>query len=115
MNKIIIRFLAYFMIFMVLSRLSIGVSGTVAGFLLLSFALVVANLLIRPLVLLIALPFNLFTFGIASVFVNMLTILIADAIVASAAITGFWVMALTSVLVMVVESVLRGIRRSRVG
>ena len=113
MVKLIVRFLAYFLIFMLLSTFIPGVFGDVAGFVLLAAMLAIANLLIRPLLTLVALPFNLLTFGIASVFVNMLTLIIADAIVLSAGIAGFWNLALVSVLVMAADSCIRAARHAQ--
>lgn len=111
MGKLIVRFLAYFLVFMLLSAiLPATVTGDAWGFLLLAGILVLANLFIRPLLTLLALPFNLLTFGIASVFVNMLTLLTADAIVAPALLQGFWTLALASVLIMAVDACIRTAR-----
>ncbi|MFZ5974224.1 MAG: phage holin family protein [Bacillota bacterium] len=110
MGKLLMRFIAYFLIFFGLSYLLSGVAGDVMGFVLLAMILALANMLIRPLLTLVALPFNILTFGIASIFVNMLTMLIADAIVASASVTGFWTMALVSMLVMAADGCIRAVR-----
>lgn len=110
MGKLLIRVLSYFLIFMVLSNLLPGVAGDVIGFVLLAMLLALANLLIRPLLTIVALPFNLLTFGIASIFVNMLTLIIADAIVGSASVVGFWTLALVSVLVMAADGCIRAVR-----
>lgn len=112
MGKLMVRFLAYFLIFMVLTYLLPGVTGDVIGFLMLALILALANLVIRPLLTVVALPFNLLTFGIASIFVNMLTLIIADAIVGPASVAGFWTLALISVLVMAADACIRGVRHT---
>ena len=113
MVKLIIRFLVYFLIFVALSTFVHGVAGDVPGFALVALLLAVANLLIRPLLTVAALPFNLLTFGLASVFVNMLTLIIADAIVLSAGFAGFWTLALAAVLVMAADGCIRAARHTR--
>jgi hypothetical protein len=54
--------------------------SSVPGILLLALTLAITNTLLRPILVLIALPFNLITFGIASIFANLLTLIIANAI-----------------------------------
>ena len=62
----------------------------------------------------VAFPFNILTLGIVSIFVNMLTIIIAKAFVHGAVIEGFWPLAFVSVLIMIVDSVQRKVSRNRV-
>jgi len=107
MIKLLIRFLMYFAIFGIMALLAAGIQGDIGGLILIALVLALANLLVRPIVTAIALPFNLITFGIASIFVNMLTLLIADAIVASASVAGFWWMALVCVLIMAGDCIIR--------
>ena len=71
-------------------------------------ALAAVNTLLRPLLVLIALPFNLITLGIASVFVNLLTLVIAIAI---AGVTGgFWALLLIALAVMLLDDGVRLLR-----
>lgn len=110
MGKFLIRILAYFALFVLLNQIFVGIDGEILEFLLLALILALTNGLIRPLLTLIALPFNIITFGIASIFVNILTILIADSIVAQTAINDFWLMLLASVLIMGIDSLIRFLR-----
>ena len=110
MGKWLLRIAAYFIILLVLKQIFTDIQGDTLSFLLLAAILALANLLIRPLLTLLALPFNIVFFGIASVFVNILTLLIADAIVAGASVGGFWLMALCSVLIMLADGFIRWIR-----
>lgn len=119
MLKLIIRFCVYFCALMALSLIFLGIEGGVSAFLLLAAVLALANVIIRPIVTALALPFNLLTLGIAGVFINMLTLLIADAIVAGASIGGFWLMLLVSAVIMAADALIRwlrfGLRAGRAG
>lgn len=110
MVKLTLRLMAYFVVFVLLAQLFTGASGTVGALALLALILTVTNSSIRPVLTLLSLPLNLVTFGIASVFVNMLTLLIADAIVAGAFVHGFWLMALASAMIMGADAMVRWVR-----
>ncbi len=110
MGKLFGRIAVYFTGFVVLSLLFTGIHGTIAAFLLLALVLSLANGLLRPILTFIALPFNLITFGIASVFVNVLMLLIACALVTAVVIKGFWLLVLASVVIMLMDSLLRVMR-----
>ena len=108
--KFFIRLTTYFLLLILLSYLFAGVAGTAPALLLFALLLTVLNGSIRPVLTFIALPLNLITMGVASVFVNMLTLWIADAITAGAFIQGFWLMALSSVCVMAADALGRAVR-----
>jgi putative membrane protein len=75
-----------------------------------ALALAVINTLLRPLFVLIALPFNFITLGIASVFANLLALVIAFAI---AGVTGtFWALLLIALAVMLLDDGIRLIRKA---
>jgi len=57
------------------------------------------NLLLRPILQVLALPFSLVTFGLASVLVNAGMVALADAVIPTVSITGFWVHVLLAVLI----------------
>jgi len=73
--------------------------------------LFIVNLILRPVFLVVAFPFNILTLGIVSVFVNMLTIIIAKEFVHGATIEGFWPLAFISVLIIIVDSLQRKVSR----
>lgn len=113
MGKFIARLIVYFGIFEIMALLNAGVSGDVWGMALIALVLVLANMIVRPLLTVLALPFSLVTFGLAGIFVNMLTLLIADAIVACTAVAGFWWMALVSFVVMLADALIRCARHAK--
>jgi putative membrane protein len=107
------RFVVYFLVLIVLSFIFTEINGDTLSFLLLAFVLAITNSIVRPLLTLIALPFNFLTLGIASIFVNILTLLIADSIVNGASIGGFWLMALVSVVIMLADAFIRWVQFNR--
>lgn len=75
-----------------------------------ALGLAIINTMLRPLLVIIALPFNIITMGIASVFANLLTLVIAFAI---AGVTGgFWAMLLIAFLVMLIDDGVRFVRQA---
>ena len=107
MGRLILRTGIYFTIVVIFALLFEKVSGTIGLLLLGAFVLALFNTLIRPVFTVLALPANLITLGLASVFVNMLTITISDAIVGGIAIEGFWINMLMAVVVMLADMVIR--------
>ncbi|MFA0815850.1 MAG: phage holin family protein [Anaerofustis sp.] len=73
----------------------------------------ITNTLLRPILVLIALPFNLITFGIASIFANLLTLIIANAICGTILLHGFWLMFLVAAVMMFTDDLIRFIRTNR--
>jgi len=67
-----------------------------------------ANMFVKPIVKLLALPLILFTFGIALFFVNMLMLALTDWIVNGLVIDGFWTLVGATLVVWLVNLVLDG-------
>lgn len=107
MGRLILRTAVYFAIIAVFALLFDKVSGALGLLILGAFVLALFNTLIRPVFTILALPANLITLGIASVFVNMLTITISDAIVGGITINGFWINLLMAVVVMMADALIR--------
>ncbi len=55
-----------------------------------AFVLGLINLTIRPILLLLTLPLNFLTFGLLTFVINALMILLADWLIPSFAVGGFW-------------------------
>jgi putative membrane protein len=70
------------------------------------------NTVIRPFLVAVALPFNLITFGIASVFANLLSLVIANAIAGGTLYAGFWIMLLMALVIMLADDGIRNIRKA---
>lgn len=104
-----IKFAVYFLI--LLGAWAIGLlPGTALTALWAALMLGLVNMILRPIFVAIALPFNIITFGIASVFANLLSLVIANAIIGGPISTGFWAMLLVSLVVMLADDCVRAIR-----
>jgi len=95
----------YFLL--LLAALALGLLGAPA-FTLFWAALALAA--VNTLLLLVALPFNFITLGIASVFANLLTLVIAFAIAGVAG--AFWAMLLVALAVMLADDAARLVRKA---
>ena len=102
MFRVIIKFAIYSLILWVSTVVGLTPELQLKALLVLAAVLAGVNTLIRPLFVAVALPFNAVTFGIASVFANLLSLVIANAIVGKP-IHGFWVMLLISFVVMLAD------------
>jgi len=93
----------------------LGIGVQVRNFwaaLLAAAVLGLANLLVRPLLLLLALPINLLTLGLFTLVVNGLVFLIAAALTPGFQVRGFWPAVLGAFLVGVLSAVLGAIWRT---
>lgn len=71
----------------------------------------VVNLLVKPVVTVLALPLIVLTLGIALFFVNLLMLVLTSALVPGFEIDGFWSAAGATVIVWAVNVALAGVRR----
>lgn len=112
MLRLIIKFALYYailLLFMVLGGLPVATALSLLGA---AAVLAGINTLIRPILVTVALPINIFTFGIASVFANLLAIVIAKAIIGGAMTATFWTLLLMALVVMLVDDAVRCIRQA---
>jgi putative membrane protein len=98
---------------LLLAFMAIGLlSGTPVSLIWAALILAGVNTLIRPLLVTVALPFNILLFGIASVFANLLALVIASAIAGGALTAGFWIMLLLALVIMLADDGIRRIRKA---
>ncbi len=86
--------------------------GTAATIIPAALILAAVNTLIRPLLVTIALPFNFITLGIASVFANLLSLVIANGIAGGSLTAGFWAMLLTAFVIILIDDAVRLARQA---
>lgn len=67
-----------------------GVSITPTGALIAAVVIGALNLLIRPILLLLALPITILTLGLFSLVINALLVLLAAEVVPGFSVAGFW-------------------------
>lgn len=73
----------------------------------------VLNVTLKPLLILITIPFTLVTFGLFLLVINVLVIYAAAALIDGFDVDGFWWALLFSLLVSIVNGVLFGLGRQR--
>jgi putative membrane protein len=112
MVRMIIKFVIYYAV--LVAFLAIGWLPEATALTLLGAAAVLAvvNTFIRPLLVSFALPFNIILFGIASVFANLLAVVIANGIMGGVMTAGFWVMLLIALVIMLLDDAVRNIRQA---
>jgi putative membrane protein len=84
--------------------------GTALTALWAALMLALVNMVLRPIFVIIALPFNIITLGIASVFANLLSLVIANAIIGGPITAGFWAMLLVALVIMLADDCARAAR-----
>lgn len=73
--------------------------------------LLIVNMLLKPLLLLITLPFSILTLGLFSFVVNAWTIMIADSFVTGVLIGGFLNSLLAAFIIVVIHHLLRDMNK----
>lgn len=102
----------YFMILLAAMAISLLPLVPVTALLVAALVLAAVNTFIRPLLVTIALPFNFLTLGIASVFANLLSLVIANGIVGGTVTSGFWAMLLVAFVIMLADDAVRVVRHA---
>lgn len=81
--------------------------GSWQGLLLASLILAIINMLIRPILLLLALPINLITLGLFTLIINTWMVMLADKLVAGFRLPGFGVAFITALIIAVLNIILK--------
>jgi len=108
--QIILRWLLSAVAIIIAAKLIPGIQ--VASFwtsLWVALVLGLVNALIRPVLILITLPINIFTLGLFTFVINGLMVLLASSIVKGFEVSGFWVAVLFSVVLSVLSYLLNSL------
>lgn len=73
--------------------------------------LAAANLLIRPILFLLTLPFNFITLGLFTLLINTWMVMLTDTFLGGLRIPGFWVAFATALIVSVFNFIVKGLYR----
>lgn len=76
-----------------------------------SLVLGVINTVLRPILLILTLPINIFTLGLFTLVINALLVLLASNLVEGFKVNGFWWALLFSLVMSIVQSALHQISR----
>lgn len=100
MLRYIMKSIIFFLILSILSHLGILSESPSMSIVIIALTLGAVNTLIRPILLMLALPINLFLIGIASLFANLLSFIIANAIAGRPLSGTFWAILFTAFIIM---------------
>jgi putative membrane protein len=81
--------------------------GSIPALLVMGLVLLVVNMLVKPLLLLLTLPFSILTLGLFNFVVNAWTIMIADHFVKNISMGGFLNSLLAAFIISILQHVLR--------
>lgn len=73
--------------------------------------LALLNIFVRPLLIIFTLPITVLTFGLFLLVVNALIILICSALISGFEVSGFWAALFFSLLLSIIQSVVRNLSR----
>lgn len=75
--------------------------------------LAAANLLIRPILFLVTLPFNFISLGLFTLIVNTWMVMLTDAFLGGLRIAGFWTAFTTALIVSIFNFMVKRLSRGR--
>ncbi|WP_297522977.1 phage holin family protein [uncultured Clostridium sp.] len=101
-GHIIIIFIATFI---GIKYLHLGEYQSVVGIVKFAIVLTIFNAVLKPIFNLIALPITCLTFGIFSLVINVIIVVLADKVITGVALNGFWASAGLAILVSVITTI----------
>ena len=112
MLRLILKFILYYAVLLFFFTIGWLPAATAVSLLGAAAVLAGVNTLIRPVLVAFALPFNLITFGIASLFANLLALVIASAIIAGIMTNCFGIMLVIALAIMLIDDTVRTARQA---
>lgn len=107
MTKLSLKYISIILSICIVSLLIHSVYvGNVFSLLIMGLVILLVNLVLKPILLLIALPLNILTFGFCSFVVNALTIMIASGLVPGISMGGFLNSLLASLIIVIFNNIL---------
>lgn len=108
--RFVIKFALYFCALYAFMAVNWLPEATGNALLIAAVVLALVNTIIRPILSVLAFPFTIITLGIASIFVNVLTLVITNGIIGGTLESTFWVKLVIAIVIMLIDN---GIRHSR--
>jgi putative membrane protein len=113
MIKLALKYVSIILTIYILSQVIDSVHvGSTAALLVMGLVLLAVNLVLKPLLLLVTLPFSIITLGLFSLIVNTWTIMIADSFVSKVSMGGFLNSLLAAFIIVIFDHLLRGLNRA---
>lgn len=108
MTKLLLKYLSNVLAIYLLSLIIHTIHiRSIPALLVMGLILLIVNLLLKPLLLLITLPFSILTLGLFTFVVNAWTIMIADYFVPGIYMGGFLNSLLAALIIIIINHVLR--------
>jgi len=115
MSRLLLKYLSTVAtIFLLSQAIKTIIIKDTPSLLLMGLVLLVVNLLVKPILLLLTLPFNIITFGLFSLVVNAWTIMLADLFVSGIQMNGFLNSLLAAFIIVILHHLLRDAAKSSV-
>lgn len=112
MTKLFMKYLSIILTIYLLSLVFQTIQiDSIPALLIMGLVLLVVNLLLKPILLLITLPFNLITLGLFSFIVNAWTIMIADHFVPNISMGGFLYSLFAAFIIVCFNQLLTGMNK----
>ncbi|MBC3796878.1 phage holin family protein [Acetobacterium tundrae] len=110
MTKLLMKYLSIILTIYLLSLVFNTIQiGSITALLIMGLILLAVNLILKPILLLIALPVNLLTLGLFSFIVNAWTIMIADHFVTNLSMGGFLNSLLAAFIIVFFDHLFKGL------
>lgn len=110
MTRLALKYLSIILTIYLLSKVIATVYvGDIPSLLIMGLVLLIVNLILKPILLLLTLPFSLLTLGLFNFIVNAWTIMIADHFVAKVNMGGFLNSLLAAFIIVILQHLLRDI------
>jgi putative membrane protein len=107
MNKLTLKYMSIVLAIYAVSMVTHSVYiHSVFSALIMGLVLLAVNLVLRPILLLVSLPFTILTLGLFSCVVNALTVMIADGLVPGIHMGGFVNCLLAAVIIFIFNTLL---------
>ena len=114
MTKLFLKYCSMILSIYIVSRILDTVYiNSAFSLLIMGLALLAVNLVLKPILLIIALPFNILTFGLFSLIVNALTIMLAAGLVPGVDMGGFLNSLLAALFIVVANNLLIDMNRRK--
>lgn len=112
MTKITLKYLSIILSLYIVSMLIHTVAiKSIFALLIMGIVLLLVNLILRPILLIIALPFNILTLGLFSFVVNALTVMLAAGLVPGISMGGFLNSLLAALFIVIFNNLLIDMNR----
>ncbi len=112
MTKLGAKYIGIVLVLYIMSRLTDNVViHSYVSLAVIGLVLLLVNMTVKPLLMLLSIPFILVTFGLFALIISAVTLVLADALVPGIMINGFFTNVIAATLIMLTQSVMKGLAK----